>query len=599
MPISFSPNPVSTVGSGLQRAKGHAHMAIARFFYDVGLPLDAVNSVYFQPMVSAIFAEGAALVGPSYHDLRGWILKNVFEEVKNETNKYMGVWGRTGCSILVDELKTEKGLTILNILVYCPEGTMFLRSIDASHMLHSTTALYELLKDVVEEVGIENVLQVITNCEEHYRLAGRRLTNTFPTVYWTPCATQSLNLMFEDFSKVDWINAVLEQAKCITRFVYSHSFVLNMMRRFTFGNDLVVPESTSYATNFMTLKRMVDLKHNLQGMVTSEEWMNCPYSKRPEGLAMLDYVSNQSFWSSCILITRLTEPLLRVLRMVRSERRPAMGYVYAGIYRAKEAIKKEQAKRKDYLTYWNIIDRRWGELQSFPLHAAGFYLNPKFFYSIEGDIHNNVVSGLFDCIERLVPDTKIQDKIMKEISSYKNSTGDFGRKMAIRARDTLLPEQEPLDPISLDNVNVIDDWVTVKELCLEEYGSADWMMVDPPLANTRLLGSSNDEIEGLGTGFDDLQIFDGRKDDGEENDENHITGLLDSCYVDVDFVQPWGAPRYLIPCPLLGDKGESETKPASLSSPSPTEVKTTSSNKAPNAKTSEHVVGLPAYRPKF
>ncbi|KAK6929370.1 hypothetical protein RJ641_005575 [Dillenia turbinata] len=214
--------------------------------------------------------------------------------------------------------------------------------------------------------------------------------------------------------------------------------------------------------------------------------------------------------------------------MVRSERRPAMGYVYAGIYRAKEAIKKEHAKRKDYLTYWNIIDHRWGELQSFPLHAAGFCLNPKFFYSIEGDVHNDVVSRLFDCIERLVPDTKMQDKIMKEISSYKNKAGDFGRKMAIRARVTLLPgedlmlqrnpEQDPLDLISLGNVNVVDDWVTVKEMCSEEYGGADWLMVDPPLANTRLLNSSTDETEGLGTGFEDLEIFDGRKDDVEEND---------------------------------------------------------------------------------
>ena len=56
-----------------------------------------------------------------------------------------------------------------------------------------------------------------------------------------------------------------------------------------------------------------------------------------------------------------------------------MGYIYAGIYRAKEAIKKELIKREGYIVYWNIIDHWWEQHWNLPLHAAGFYLNPKFF----------------------------------------------------------------------------------------------------------------------------------------------------------------------------------------------------------------------------
>lgn len=87
--------------------------------------------------------------------------------------------------------------------------------------------------------------------------------------------------------------------------------------------------------------------------------------------------------------------------------------------------------------YWNIIHQRWDRLWHHPLHAAGFFLNPKFFYSIQGEIP----SGMLDCIERLVPDTRVQDKINKELSLYKSAAGDFGRKMAIRARDNLLPSE--------------------------------------------------------------------------------------------------------------------------------------------------------------
>ncbi|KAK9283027.1 hypothetical protein L1049_011255 [Liquidambar formosana] len=585
----------NSIALSSKRVNNQVHMAIGRFLYDVGLPLDAVNSVYFQPMVDAIASQESEVAAPSYHDLRSWVLKNSVDEVKSDIDRYMGTWGRTGCSVLVDQWNTEKGRALINFLVYCPEGTMFLKCVDVSDIINSSDALYELLKEVVEEVGVRHVLQVITNGEEQYMAAGKKLTDVFPTLYWSMCAAHCIDLMLEDFGKLEWINAILEQARSITRFVYNHSGVLNMMRRYTFGIDMVAPGVTRFDTNFATLKRMVDLKHNLQSMVTSQEWMDCPYSKKPGGLAMLDFISNQSFWNSCTLVSRLTDPLLRVLRMVGSEKKPAMGYVYAGMYRAKETIKKQLVKKEDYMVYWNIIDHWWEQQWQLPLHAAGFYLNPRFFYSMEGDIHNEIVSGMFDCIERLVPDIKVQDKIIKELNSYKNAAGDFGRKMAIRARDTLLPaewwstygggcpnlarlairilsqtcssircnqnqipfeqihntrnclehqrlndlvfvqynlrlrqmaqkskENDPTDPLSFDSISILEDWVTEKEVCLEDYGHSDWVAIDPPSGNTMLLGPSNDEAEELGEGFDDYEIFDRVKDGEEENVEDNV-----------------------------------------------------------------------------
>lgn len=425
------------------RVSNPLHVAIGRFFFDVGVPLDAVNSIYFQPMIDAILFQGAGAVVPTPHDLRTAVLKSSVEEVRNDIDQRMGTWSKTGCSLLVDEWVLEKGKTLIGFLVYCPERTIFLRSVDITDIINSTDALYELIKEVVEEVGVRNVLQVVTNSEDRYVVVGKRLTNTFPTIFWTPCAARCIDLMLEDIRKLDRINKVFEQAKSIARFIYNHSVVLNMMRRFTFGVDLVELGVTHLAADFTTLKRMVNIKHNLHSMVTSDEWMESPYSKKPEGLTMLDHITSQSFWSTCTLITRLTDPLLRLLRLVGSEKRPGMGYVYAGMYRAKETIKKELVHRKDYQIYWNIIDQRWEQLHRHPLHAAGFYLNPKFFYSTEGDIHLHIRSLVYDCVEKLVPDAKTQDKIVKETTSYHNVVGDFGRKMAIRARDTLLPGEDP------------------------------------------------------------------------------------------------------------------------------------------------------------
>ncbi|KAL0382025.1 UNVERIFIED_CONTAM: hypothetical protein Scaly_0489800 [Sesamum calycinum] len=190
-----------TCRGDVRKVSNTVHMAVGRFFFDVGLPVDAVNSAYFQPMIDAIASQGTGVVGPSYHDLRSWILKNLVHEVRNDVDQCTGAWGRTGCSILVDEWNSGKGKTFVNFLVYCPEGTIFLRSADISHAIDSADVLYELLKETVEEVGLRNVLQVITSCDDRYVIAGKRLTDTYPTVFWTPCAGRSIDLMLHDIER--------------------------------------------------------------------------------------------------------------------------------------------------------------------------------------------------------------------------------------------------------------------------------------------------------------------------------------------------------------------------------------------------------------
>ncbi|KAL3508000.1 hypothetical protein ACH5RR_033382 [Cinchona calisaya] len=425
---------------GSRVVDNRVQMAIGQFLLYAGIPFDAVSSVYFQKMIEAIASQGSQVVTPSCNDLRSWILKNSVKEVKSDIERFSGWWARSGCSILVDEWVTQKGRTLVKILVNCPEENLYLKSMDISEIRNSADALYQLLAKVIEEVGVRNVLQVVTSGEERYVVSGKRLIDSYPSIFWTPCAGHCISMMLEDFTKLELISAMLEQSKSITRFIYNHNVILNMMRRHTFGVDLVDIGFTKSATDFMTLNRIVCLKQNLQNMVSSEEWAESPYSREPEGLALLDCFSSESFWSTCALISRLADPFLRLLRIVSNEKRPGMGYVHAGLYRAKETIKKELVNQKDFYDYWNIMHRRWKQLQHHPLLAAGFYLNPKFFYSTGGDVHH-IRSQLYDCVEKLVPDPNTQDKIVKETISYQNGDGDFGRKMAIRARDTLLPAE--------------------------------------------------------------------------------------------------------------------------------------------------------------
>ena len=93
--------------------------------------------------------------------------------------------------------------TILNFLIAFPKGTMFLKSVDASDQVKDAQLLFHLLDEVVVEVGIQNVVQVITNNASNYVAAGRMLEEKHPTIWWTPCAAHCLDLMLEDIGKIE------------------------------------------------------------------------------------------------------------------------------------------------------------------------------------------------------------------------------------------------------------------------------------------------------------------------------------------------------------------------------------------------------------
>ena len=68
---------------------------------------------------------------------------------------------------------------------------MFLRSVDASDRVKDAHLLFQLLDEVVGEVGVVNVVQIITDNTSNYVLAGKMLEEKHKTMFWTPCVVLS------------------------------------------------------------------------------------------------------------------------------------------------------------------------------------------------------------------------------------------------------------------------------------------------------------------------------------------------------------------------------------------------------------------------
>ncbi|CAH1433271.1 unnamed protein product [Lactuca virosa] len=298
-----------------------------------------------------------------------------------------------------------------------------------------------MLDDMVEEIAEENVVQVVTDNASNYVKAGSMLEATRPYLYWTPYAAHCIDLMLEDIGKIPRVRNTLKGAMFCNGYIYNHVGIVNMMRRFTNQRNLHRPAITRFATSFITLSQMHKQKNNLRKMITSPEWNNSKWSKDAAGKRLTSTFLQERFWRNIVFALKLTGPLVKVLRMVDGDKKPAMGYIYESMDRAKETIAASFLhKEEHYKKAFEYIDARWDCQLHRPLHAAGFFLNPELYYkNPENAMCAEVMNGLYATIQRLVPDLSTQDKIGEQLDLYQNAQGLFGNPMAIRQRDKRAP----------------------------------------------------------------------------------------------------------------------------------------------------------------
>ncbi|KAL1210202.1 hypothetical protein V5N11_013230 [Cardamine amara subsp. amara] len=332
---------------------------------------------------------------------------------------------------------------LVNFLVNSPKGSVFIKSMDVSEVVKDATLLFQLLDKIVEEVGEENVVQVVTNNASNYIKAGKLLEAKKPTLYWTPCAAHCIDLMLEDIGKIANVKSALQKCIFVNGYIYSHIPLVNMMRKFTNQRNLHRPAITRFATSFITLAQFHKQKDKLRKMVNSEEWNNSKWPKEAGGKKVRTFILQESFWRNILYALKLTGPLVQVLRMVDGEKKPPMGYIYAAMDRAKETIMRSfNLREENYKMAFEIIDKRWECQLHRPLHAAGYFLNPAIQYGNSDDVRcEEVLRGLYDCIGRFYPKIETQDKILAELDAFKNATGLFDHYMAIRQRTVQAPAE--------------------------------------------------------------------------------------------------------------------------------------------------------------
>jgi hypothetical protein len=131
---------------------------------------------------------------PSYEKLRITVLKEVKNDLIKNLNVVKESWKEIGCTITCDGWTSVDNILLLNILCVCSKGDFVCKE-----LIQLTRQKWQL----IEKMGSENVVQVVTHNAAVCKSVGRIIENKYPHITYNGYTTHGIDLVLEDIGKID------------------------------------------------------------------------------------------------------------------------------------------------------------------------------------------------------------------------------------------------------------------------------------------------------------------------------------------------------------------------------------------------------------
>jgi hypothetical protein len=251
---------------------------------------------------------------PSYHNICKRLLNETKHKIKAQIAERTKMFIRTyGATLAEDGWSSVNNHPLLNMMCVSPAGEEFLGAIDTSGHMKDAIYIADVIKRYLIEVGPENVVQVCTDNASVMRKAVSIVQQQWPHLYFQGCMAHALNLLLQDWGLSQWVSSVVEDAQKIVRFIRARHIPLALFRKHAAihakGLSLLSPGATRFATNFLMVARVLDVKEALKQTVTDVEWdtyvrtlsdtQRKPVRTQAWELRRLILGDDSEFWQSC------------------------------------------------------------------------------------------------------------------------------------------------------------------------------------------------------------------------------------------------------------------------------------------------------------
>jgi hypothetical protein len=418
-------------------AKDILDKAWAAAFYEANIPFNVVRHPAFIHAIQETARQRMpAYRPPSYNALRTSLLTSKKADVERKLGQKLGnsieKYGVTLCSDGWDNVQNRP---LLNIIQCGTNGDLFLGTIDTTGSHKDHTYVANQIRPFVEKVGPSHVVQVCTDNAPVMGSACRDLVESHPHLYVQGCAAHCLDLLLEDWGKEQWVKRLVKKGRNICTFINHHHASLAIFRRLSPDLGLSMPNETRFATNFIMLERLLQVRNALERTVIDDEWTPFLASLRRRSgeahskcLDVRSIIRSDRFWTSCENFLYMVNPVVKALR-VFDGKAPAMGIAWKVMYDLKNHI--EGFSSAPFNLDTNIAERalqsfqdRW-TLMLTDLHWAGGLLNPTLRAWAPLHEHEQSRMILNRVFRKLTLDNDTYVKVLNQYQDFLENRGPF------------------------------------------------------------------------------------------------------------------------------------------------------------------------------
>ncbi|GAQ91180.1 hypothetical protein KFL_007390040 [Klebsormidium nitens] len=411
----------SSIQSAFARAdKSEVDRSVARFFYANGIPFNVARNPFFKEAVSAIAAAGNTYKPPGSKALRSNLLEKELDELQTDIDRLMQpALEKTGATIVSDGWTNTTNHPLLNVLVITPGLEVFTTAIDTSGERKFGEYIAEQLIPVIEKIGPDNVVHVVMDNAANCKVAGRFITARFPWITCSGCVAHGMDLALEDVGKEEWVSPTLKAARDLVKFITNHHKTIALFRQHS-DLELLKPGDTRFATSFITLERLLEVKDSLRATVGHPDWTSWAAAQAPATRALAEdiqeLVFTAAFWKEASEIAQLSIPIVKVLRLADCPA-PTSGKMYKAFERCREEIEGLDVNATKKRRVLDIFEERRKFVLS-DLLIAGYVLDPEF-RKEDHFAKPEVAQGFVRMLEKLVPDRAERARVVQQLAMYR------------------------------------------------------------------------------------------------------------------------------------------------------------------------------------
>ncbi|XP_037441083.1 uncharacterized protein LOC119309111 [Triticum dicoccoides] len=322
-------------------------------------------------------------------------------------------------------------------------GMFFHKSIDASGQSQNSEFLYREIKQVVvEEIGHENVVQIVTDNGSNYKKACKTLVEQpeFSHIVWQPCAAHTVNLMLKDIGKFPEVDVIVKSAKQICRFFYNHNNLHDSMRK-NVGGELIKPNATRFGTVFMFLESYLEKKDKFRKWMVSDDWKNSIWKNDADHVFAEELLSSNMWWTALEWVLDLLEPLYVALRYADTQKKCTLSGFKKTMMTAIQKMSSHLGGGSQMLDrVMSKVSPRMEDMQNETLMVAAAVLDPFTHYRVNLSNLPEYASALTDVIEKIA-DPESALLAINEISTYRECRGRFRHSLARSSAERMAPTE--------------------------------------------------------------------------------------------------------------------------------------------------------------